>query len=94
MDHHHRQETTTSIASSSSSYDKKVDQSSPASTPSAGIVTDVKHDEKHMEQGYMFDKMGSEEEAEYEAAEKHDQVESESTKPKPSFYARYRKFFQ
>lgn len=95
MDHqHHRQETTTSIASSSSSSDKKVDLSSPASTPSAVAVTDVKHDEKHMEQGYMFDKMGAEEATEYEPAEIQDGAESGSTKPKPSIYARYRKFFQ
>ncbi|KAL0143245.1 Na+ dependent nucleoside transporter C-terminus-domain-containing protein [Mucor lusitanicus] len=94
MDHqHHRQETTTSIASSSSSSDKKVDLSSPASTPSAVAVTDVKHDEKHMEQGYMFDKMGAEEATEYEPAEIQDGAESGSTKPKPSIYARYRKFF-
>ncbi|KAG1108597.1 hypothetical protein G6F42_015927 [Rhizopus arrhizus] len=91
MDNQHHHKDTMSIASSSSSSDKKVDLPAPATSPSA--VADVKIDEKHMEQGYMFDKMGVEEETEYESGETQEQFESGSTKPKPSIYARYRKFF-
>ncbi|KAL7324150.1 hypothetical protein PS15p_210703 [Mucor circinelloides] len=91
MDSQHHPKETTSIASSSSSSDRKVDLPAPATSLSA--VADLKIDEKHMEQGYMFDKMGVEEETEYEAGETQEQFESGSTKPKPSIYARYRKFF-